>query len=71
MARELKTVHIDNEALWVRLVLHQCYINERNINSQARTAGLRWLTESLTRCSPAGRHHGSQPVRRAARAAAG
>lgn len=34
MARELKTVHIDNQAAWVKLVLHQCYINERNIYSQ-------------------------------------
>jgi hypothetical protein len=36
MARELKTVHIDNQAAWVRLVLHQCYVNERNIYSQVR-----------------------------------
>jgi centrosomal protein CEP104 len=34
LARELKTVHIDQEAYFIKLLLHSCYINERNIYSQ-------------------------------------
>lgn len=74
MARELKTVHIDNQASWVKLVLHQCYINERNIYSQV------CVFSSFSRFHPSkstyhivvavdavlGRDHGRQPVWRVA-----
>lgn len=34
MARELKTVHIDQEAEFFKLIIHSCYMNERNLYSQ-------------------------------------
>ncbi|KDO27607.1 hypothetical protein SPRG_06875 [Saprolegnia parasitica CBS 223.65] len=33
-ARELKTVHIDAFTRYIKLKLHQCYINEKNLYSQ-------------------------------------
>ncbi|KAH9126690.1 hypothetical protein LEN26_000583 [Aphanomyces euteiches] len=33
-ARELKTVHIDAVARYVKFRLHQCYVNEKNLYSQ-------------------------------------
>lgn len=47
MARELKTVHIDNEATFVKMLLHQCYINERNIYSQVGVMAINLLGEPL------------------------
>lgn len=48
MARELKTVHIDNEATFVKMLLHQCYINERNIYSQVGVMAINLLGEPLS-----------------------
>lgn len=47
MARELKTVHIDNDATFVKLLLHQCYVNERNLYSQVGVMAINLLGESL------------------------
>ncbi|KAF1328219.1 Centrosomal protein, partial [Globisporangium splendens] len=47
MARELKTVHIDNEATFVKMLLHQCYINERNIYSQVGVMAINLCGEPL------------------------
>lgn len=47
MARELKTVHIDNEATFVKMLLHQCYINESNIYSQVGVMAVNLLGEPL------------------------
>ncbi|TMW68162.1 hypothetical protein Poli38472_007834 [Pythium oligandrum] len=47
MARELKTVHINNEATFVKLLLHQCYINERNIYSQVGVMAVNLCGEPL------------------------
>lgn len=54
MARELKTVHIDNEAVLVKLVLHQCFINERNLYSQVGIMAINLCGESLEGLSSAG-----------------
>lgn len=47
MARELKTVHVDNEATFVKILLHQCYINERNIYSQVGVMAINLCGEPL------------------------
>ncbi|TYZ60871.1 hypothetical protein PybrP1_001443 [[Pythium] brassicae (nom. inval.)] len=47
MARELKTVHIDNDASFVKLLLHQCYANERNIYSQVGVMAVNLCGEPL------------------------
>jgi centrosomal protein CEP104 len=33
-ARELKSVHVNVEAAYVRLVLHRCHVNKLNIYNQ-------------------------------------
>ncbi|DAZ92690.1 TPA: hypothetical protein N0F65_010109 [Lagenidium giganteum] len=47
MARELKTVHIDNEAVFIKLVLHQCYVNERNLYCQVGIMAINLCGEPL------------------------
>lgn len=47
MARELKTVHIANDATFVKLVLHQCYMNERNLYSQVGVMAVNLCGEPL------------------------
>jgi len=46
-ARELKTVHIDNRALFVKMKLHQCYINEKNLYSQVGIVAINLMGESI------------------------
>ena len=46
-ARELKSVHVNCDAQWIRIVLHACHANSLNVHSQAGFMALTIVGESL------------------------
>eukprot|EP00727_Mastigamoeba_balamuthi_P010038 m51a1_g5657 hypothetical protein (877) ;mRNA; f:885861-891212 len=46
-ARELKSVHIEQQALFVKIVLHKCYQNQPNVYSQVGVVAISLFGEPL------------------------
>jgi hypothetical protein len=46
-ARELKSVHVNVDAAYVRLVIHRCHLNKLNIYNQVGHEQLEWRTLTL------------------------
>lgn len=47
MARELKTVHIDQEAALLKLRIHACHVNEHNLYNQVGIMAINLCGEPL------------------------
>ncbi|KAJ9516820.1 hypothetical protein QJQ45_027229 [Haematococcus lacustris] len=46
-ARELKSVHVSTQALFIRLVVHRCHVNKANIYNQVGVIALNLIGEPL------------------------
>ncbi|RLN86256.1 hypothetical protein BBJ28_00023225, partial [Nothophytophthora sp. Chile5] len=62
LARELKTVHIDQEALLIKLKLHECHVNQHNLYGQVGIMAINLCGEPLEPTLLPG-HSVDEPVR--------